>query len=995
MINLAEHTRHELFRALELIREARYVVIAPLAITAWVTAEPVPFAQRTSGKKKVLKKGDAWASLFDCAWFRFQGTVPKHARGQIAVLLDVHGEMLLVDATGNAVRGLTTKNSGFDQSHGLPGKHVHRMPLKAGGTVDLWADGACNDLFGKLSGEGRIRHADIALEHHELNALFHDLEVVLDLAKQLPQDTARAARLWEAARRSVAELRDYTEAEAPRARAHLAPELARRAGDHPLTLSAVGHAHMDLAWLWPVRETKRKTARTFATVLRNMERYPEYIFGASQPQQYAWIKESQPALWKQIKQRVAEGRWECQGAMWCEPDTNLASGEALARQLLYGTKFFVEEFGKRPRNLWLPDVFGYSGSLPQLLRHAGVENFMTIKLSWSTVNRFPHHTFHWQGIDGSSVLAHMPPQGTYNSAANPSAVLESERQYREKAISDRALLVFGIGDGGGGPGEDHLERLARCADVQGLPKVVQEPAEKFFARLQKQSEHFPRYCGELYLEKHQGTYTTQAANKKWNRRMEWALRSCELAAARAALSGSRYPQRELVPIWHEVLLYQFHDILPGSSITRVYDESLQRYAQLHRETTALTTIADQATLGKAGTATAIMNDLSWDRSGWIHSALPTGRSGSSAGTQWSHVTVPALGSVVLTKEGSAPSGLVATPTLLDNGILRVRLAIDGTLSSVVVTATGREVLNGPGNVLAIHRDHGDAWDFSLTYTDQTPEKAHLTSTSAHVDGPHAIVKQVWSYGASTITQQVVLTAGSQRLEFRTAADWQDGGRMVRTSFPVTVQTDAATCHIQFGTIQRATHRNTSWDAAKDEICAHTFVDLSERTHGVALLNDGKYGHRVHGNVLDLHLLRTPNFPDPVADRTHHTFTYALYPHVGDHVAGHVLREGYDLNCPLRVVPVATSAPALPSLCTVDAEHVVIEAIKRSEDGNATVFRLFESAGAEALCTVRFGFPIGKAWLTDLHEKAVEKLIIRDGAVMVPFKRFQIVTLRVS
>lgn len=983
MINLAEHTRNELTRALDRLRDARYDVIAPLKITAWVTKEPVSFAQRTSGTKKALTKGDTWATLFDCAWFRFQGTVPTAARGQLALLIDIHGELLLVDGKGAAVRGLTTKNSEYDLSHGLPGKHVHRITAKAGGVIDQWADGACNDLFGKLPGAGRIRHADIAIEHRELSALFHDLEVVLNLAKHLAQDSARAARLWDAAQRAVAELRDFTEAEAPRARAILAPELARRAGDHPLTLSAVGHAHMDLAWLWPVRETKRKTARTFATVLRNMERYPDYVFGASQPQQYAWIKESQPALWTKIKQRVAEGRWECQGAMWCEPDTNLASGEALARQLLYGTKFFVEEFGKRPRNLWLPDVFGYCGSLPQLLRHAGVEHFMTIKLSWSTVNRFPHHTFHWQGIDGSSVLAHMPPQGTYNSAADPSALIESERQYREKGISDRALLVFGIGDGGGGPGEDHLERLARCADLNGLPKVVQEPADLFFARLEKHTERYPRHVGELYLEKHQGTYTTQARNKKWNRAMEWALRGCELAAARAALGGARYPQRELVPIWHEVLLYQFHDILPGSSITRVYDESLARYAALHRETMALTTLADHATLGATGKATAVLNELSWQRSGWLR----TGRA-------WSHVTVPALGGVVLTTTGTAPSGLTATTALLDNGILRVRIARDGTLSSVVHLASGREALSGPGNVFAVYRDQGDAWDFSLTYADQAPERARLVSSSAQVDGPQAIVTQVWRSGASTITQHLVLSAGSGRLEFRTVADWQDGGRMLRTSFPVTVQAEAATCHIQFGTIQRPTHRNTSWDAAKDEICAHTFIDLSERSHGVALLNDGKYGHRAVGNVLDLHLLRTPSAPDPKADRAQHVFTYALYPHAGDHVAGHVLREGYDLNCPLRAVAVASTAPALPSLCTVDAEHVVVEAVKRSEDGSATVFRLFESAGAEATATVRFGFPVKKAWLTDLHEEHGQALAVRDGAVVIPFTRFQIVTLRV-
>jgi alpha-mannosidase len=333
--------------------------------------------------------------------------------------------------------------------------------------------------------------------------------------------------------------------------------------------------------------------------------------------------------------------------------------------------------------------------------------------------------------------------------------------------------------------------------------------------------------------------------------------------------------------------------------------------------------------------------------------------------------------------------------MLDNGILRVRIASDGTVESVVHLASGRETLAGPGNRFAIHRDNGDAWDFSLTYHRQEPERAVLATTSARIDGPHAIVTQAWTSGTSTITQELVLTAGSGRLEFRTVADWQDGGRMLRTSFPVAVRSDHATCHIQFGTIQRPTHRNTAWDAAKDEICCNTFLDLSEPTHGVALLNDGKYGHRAHGNVLDLHLLRTPGAPDPVADRAVHRFTYALYPHVGDHVAGRVLREGYDLNCPLRTVAVKPGAAPLPSLATVDAEHVVIEAVKRAEDGAGTVLRLFEAAGAEATTRVRFGFAVKKAWLTDLHEQPVQALKVVDGGVELALRPFQIVTLKLA
>jgi len=985
---LAEHTRGDLTRALNRLREAIYTPVAELRMTAWVTKEPVNFFKRTTGKKITPKKGEPWATLFDCAWFHFQGTVPRSARGQIVLLLDVHGELLVVDAKGAPLRGLTTKNSEFDLSHGLPGKHVHRISAKAGATVDVWADGACNDLFGRLPSEGRIRHADIAIEQPSVRALFHDLEVVLDLAQHAPANSARSARLWDAAERAVALLRDYTDDEAVRARAVLAPELARRTGDHPLTLSAVGHAHMDLAWLWPVRETKRKTARTFATVLRNMERYPDYVFGASQPQQYAWMKEAHPTLWKQIKSRVAEGRWEVQGGMWCEPDTNVTGGESLARQLLYGMKFWQQEFGKTVRDLWLPDVFGYCGSLPQLLQHAGIDRFMTIKLSWSNVNRHPHHTFHWQGIDGTSVLAHMPPEGTYNSSARPGSILATERNYADKGVSDRALLVYGIGDGGGGPGEDHLERLTRCKDLNGLPKVVQEPAIRFFDRLEKDAARFPTHVGELYLEKHQGTYTTQGRNKKWNRRMEWALRTCELANARAARNGRQYPLNELLPIWQEVLLYQFHDILPGSSITRVYEESLARYGELYRQTCALTAAAEQVILApKKSTgskATAVFNDLSWARSGWIRD-----------GKKWSHVTVDALAASIVVAAGvTAAADLSATTSELTNSLLRVRIGRDGSLSSIVHLATGREILTGSGNRLAVYRDDGDAWDFSMNYAAQVPESLSLVSTTARIDGPQAIVTQTWRYGESTVTQDVVLTSGSGRLEFRTNADWRDGGRMLRTAFPVAVRASSATCHIQFGTIQRPTHRNTSWEMAKNEICAHTFVDLSEPTHGVALLNDGKYGHRAEGNVLDLNLLRTPGFPDSQADRCVHEFTYALYPHTGDHVQGQVLREGYDLNCPLRSRPTTSTAHPLPSFAQLDTDHVIIEAVKGAEDGNGTIFRLFEAAGAEVTCRLRVGFAAKKAFLTNLHEVNDRALKLVDDSVELTLRPFQIVTIRV-
>ena len=480
------------------IDAAIYQHVQELAITAWVTAEPVPYAARQSGQEKQLILGEPWAKLWDCAWMHVTGQVPASAAGKkVVLLIDLNGEALLVDAEGNPALGLTTISSEFDLRLGMPGKRVIEMfdPAHGGEIVDLWLDAAANDLFGKYQNNGQLREAHIATCNESMRQLSHDFFVLHEMTVVLPESSARRAQILASLFEAANQLVDYTDAEALAARAILGVELGKTGGSPSLTLSAIGHAHMDLAWLWPLRETIRKGARTFATVLAMMDRYPDYVFGASQPQLYQWVKSYYPALYERVKQKVADGRWEIQGGMWVEPDTNISGGEALIRQLLHGVEFFEQEFGKTPRMLWLPDVFGYSGALPQLLKKSGIDYFMTIKISWSLFNTFPHHTFIWEGIDGSQVLAHMPPEGTYNSSAAPRALVTSEKEFRDKYVSDRALLVFGIGDGGGGPGTDHLENLAREKNLAGLPAVMQEPAEAFFDRIKADSHKYKTWVG--------------------------------------------------------------------------------------------------------------------------------------------------------------------------------------------------------------------------------------------------------------------------------------------------------------------------------------------------------------------------------------------------------------------------------------------------------------------------------------------------------------------
>lgn len=1034
-------TRHQLEHVLNEIEKRIYTVVAQLDIRAWCSREPLPFADRFKGQERVLRPGEVWGDLFDCAWFHFTGTVPPEAAGrQVVLLLDVHGELCVVNEHGVPLRGLTTVTSVYDLSLGWPGKRVYPLLDRAcgGERVDLWADGACNDLFGNLQGNGTVREAAIAVCDEQVKALYYDFEVLLDFVKAAPPDTARSQQILRALNDAAHILRDGTPEEVRAARAVLAPQLAKQGGDPALKITAIGHAHMDLAWLWPIRETIRKGARTFATALALMDEYPDYVFGASQPQLFAWMKERYPLLYAQIKRRVKEGRLEPQGAMWVEADTNISGGEALIRQLLYGKRFFRDEFGLDVRYLWLPDVFGYSAALPQILKKAGVAYFSTQKLSWSLINRFPHQSFHWQGIDGSTVLTHMLPEETYNSPALPRSVIKLEKNYHDKGVSEYALLAFGIGDGGGGPGEEHLERLARIKNLAGLCPVTQGPVAQFFPQWAEQADRFPTWVGELYLERHQGTLTTNARNKRYNRKMELALRELEWTSALlGVLDNVPYPQDLLDQTWREVLLYQFHDILPGSSIKRVYDESVARYQTMLQQVEEKTTQNNARLSAMIDTSTfrrpvVVYNSLSWTRSEWV-----------CVNGEWVYATVPPMGYVVVEAADERPiPSLTATETLLENDILRVELDADGAIRQIYDRRANRPMIadGEVANRLAVYRDDGDAWDFPMDYAERPPRYMQLVAAQAFVQGPQAVVEQTYRLGHSEVVQRVVLTAGSARIDFQTRIRWREPKTMLRTSFPVAVHADEATFEIQFGSIRRPTHRNTTWDLARDEVPAHRWVDLSQGDYGVALLNDCKYGHKVKGHTLDLNLLRSVPYPGPrlvrddevapgephhgYSDQCDHLVTYALYPHLGDHVEGRVARAGYELNVPLRATAVEPhvgpptggsptggsptgslptgslptgssptgSLPTGKAFIQVDAETVIVETVKRAQDGEGMIVRLYECAGRGVQTTLRLGFSVSSAQEVDLMEENARPLPLHDNTLNLSFMPFEIKTL---
>ena len=960
--------------------EEIYTPIARMDVEAFVTKEPVPYPERQSGKRIKLAPGDKWGDLWDCAWMRMSCKVPEYS-GFAVFRIDVGGEACVFE-DGTPYKGLTDKDSFYSFELGMPGKQICilKEQPKPGETLELWLDCGANDLFGEAERQnppeekiGYLHRAEICLCDKEKRALYYDSEVIRHLAEATEDESLKAEA--NAAFESAMEV---YKSDLARARGITKGFLAQKS-ESGFEITALGHAHIDLAWLWPLRETHRKAARTFSTLARNCELYPEYLFGVSQPQLLDWVKTEHPALYKQLKELYNARRLELQGGFWVECDTNLPCGESLVRQMIYGKRFFKEEFGYDEEILWIPDVFGYNAQLPQIMKKSGIKYFLTIKLSWNSVNRFPHSTFRWIGLDGSEILTHMPPEGNYNSAARAESLLNAEKKFMERDTDSRAMLLYGIGDGGGGPGMEHLERLRREYDLKGLPKVKQGFAIDFFREIDKDRAKFPEYRGELYLEKHQGTYTTQSKNKYYNRKLEGTLHDAEimLTAARL-LKGKGYPKEELEKIWKEVLLYQFHDIIPGSSIKRVYDESCARYKILRGEVLSLFAEAYNALAGTAesGGPGCVFNPSPFAFRGFVD---------TPEGARYAEAPALGFGGFAEYRGESA----AASEDTLENELIKVTFTPEGGIGSVLGKDDGFEYLRGEGNVIKSYQDTLNAWEVPADYAVNPFERAKLTKRGHRVCGGVAEMTQEFAVGGSRIVQTARLAPGSRRIDFRTEVDWRETHKMLRAAFPLTARNDEARCNIQYGDIRRPTHTRDSFAKAKKEICAHRWIDISDENHGAALLNDCKYGYRVWDCVLDIDLLRSSMYPGIDADKGTHAFTYSFYPHKDNYV-NRLTAEGYFLNTP--PVPLAKAPEGLCGvpLFTCSAENVAIDWVKLSEDGQSAVVRAYEFTGetAEARITPAKMLGLGRPVLCDLTENDIS-----PAGDTVKFGGYEIITLK--
>jgi len=808
-----------------------------------------------------------------------------------------------------------------------------------------------------------------------------------------------------------------------------------------VTIHASGHAHIDVAWLWTLAQTRQKAARTFYNVLRNMEQFPEYHYSQSQPQLYDFMREDRPELFQAIQARVKEGRWEPMGGMWVEADCNLSGAESLARQFLLGRSFFREHFGRDAESpvLWLPDVFGYAWALPQLIKQAGLKYFMTIKIGWSQYNRLPYDTFLWQGLDGTRILTHFstvrdvgsPYASTYNSMADPVEALGAWRNFQQKELHKDLLMAYGFGDGGGGPTREMLENIDAMCEFPGLPRVRQSSVRSFFESIDPlvESPMMPVWNGELYLEYHRGTYTTQARNKRANRRSEFLLHDAEFLATAAGLADPeyQYPQVEFTSAWRTVCLNQFHDIIPGSSIGPVYEESQAQYAKLTETVTGLRDGALERLAARLGAPLLLVNPAAFSNSDpvFIQGGLPAGRipvmGGKALITQmveggclvdagllppYSTTAVELQASPTKTAEAKAeePAG-DGDITVLENELLRVEFNSWGDLTRIYDRQAEREVLAGGAiaNQFQAFEDRPlnfDAWDVDIYYDDKLYLAEPASSIRMIENGPlRRTIEIVRRILGSPYTQRISLSRDSQRLDFDTTIEWNERSTLLKVAFPVDILSPLATYEIQWGSVQRPTHRNTSWDWARFESCAHKWVDLSEGGYGVSLLNDCKYGHDIQGNVLRLTLLRGPGVPDPAADYSEHRFTYSLFPHTGGWDE-RTQAGAYALNDPAigwiagKKAKAAGKGIDLRSLISVSTPNVIVETVKRAEDGQGMILRLYESQRVRCKTGIRFPVPVKAAWITDLLEENINQLQTLDQNLNLELKPYQIVTLRV-
>lgn len=1034
----------------------------------------VPDLKRISFKEAIQQEfrptrlGEWFGPSWSTHWFLVQIRIPEEFVGEeVQLIWNADNEAMIWSMDGATLQGLTG-GAGSDARH----DYILTTRADGGEVIQLYIEMACNGMFGAgnsgLIGPPdpnrffNLNEVDLAVPNKLAWELLHDFQIILGMAKDLPEDSLRGSQALHTANKIINAFipgNDHSISECLKIAQQF---LVSKNGDAQHQIYAIGHCHIDTAWLWPFDETIRKAARSWSSQINLMDRYPDYKFICSQAQQYEWIKERYLPLWDRIHEKVRNGQFLPTGGTWVEMDANMPSGESMSRQFLLGQRFFEKNFGRRCKVFWLPDSFGYSAQLPQLMKLADMNYFFTQKLSWNNVNKFPLTTFWWVGLDGSKTLTHMAPSETYNAQCTPEELVRSVKNHRDKVYSNSSLLVYGNGDGGGGPLSSMIERLRRMKDVDGLPKTRMALPTEFYENIEKTSEELPSWKGELYFELHRGIYTTHSLCKKLNRSCEVLLHDIELLATLCLMQFPdifQYPAEEFEEFRKMLCLTQFHDVMSGSSIEMVYDDCLEMFTKIdllgkrmRDEMLAKLLGSVDNTAMEEVKGLAVLNTMPWNRSEVIEvpleDGLPTMKQYSAFG-RGGYVIAQSAGATSITgydvsEEVSYNSVHVETDALnnttMENQFIRATFDKTGHLIYLYDKEVERDLIkpNERGNVFKMYDDiplFWDAWDVEIYHLEKF-RVVEEGSVQILEQGPLRcsllIEKQLSE--TSQLKQIVVLSAVSRRIDFETEVEWNENRQFLKVEFAWDILADNVSYECQYGHIARPTHYNTSWDAAKFEVVAQKFADMSEYGYGVALLNDSKYGYSAHQNVIRLSLLRAPKAPDSNCDIGQHAFKYAIYPHQNHFLQSDVVREGYNFNSPLitNVVPLSKVDAvkfAMPKFHIEGAPNVVLDTIKKAEDSNDVILRLYECYGGHARAKLMSSrivskivkcniledeqeiIPIidttaplnGRTFSTNLrvldddileYQQQAQEQQLLEGS-LIKFKPFEIVTLKIS
>ncbi|SHF19135.1 alpha-mannosidase [Marinitoga hydrogenitolerans DSM 16785] len=998
----------------------------------------------------IINVGERWGGRDVTAWFRKQILIPKEWLGE-KIILDLiiggnnenglWGAESLIYINGRPVQGL-------DRNH----REVYLKPewLKKG-KINI----AIKAFSGLQKEKCIFKRANIVKISEETEDFYYRALAVLKTVKVLNEGSFDYENLLKFLNNAINKIdfrkprsKEFYESikEANSYLKTILTEYKPEKENKPI-VNVVGHSHIDVAWLWRLKHTREKCSRTFSTVLHLMDQYPEYHFLQSTPQLYEFIKEDYPEIYAEIKKKVKEGKWEVTGGMWLEADCNVPSGESLVRQFLFGTRFMKKEFGINCKILWLPDVFGYSWALPQIIKKSGLKYFVTTKISWSQFNRPEYDTFNWRGLDGTEVLTHFittpdafgEPFYTYNGMMTPESVQGIWDNYRQKNINDELLLAYGWGDGGGGPTKEMLEMGKKMQELPGIPEVRFNKAEPFFERLEeriKDNPNLPVWDGELYLEYHRGTYTSQAQVKKNNRFSEILYHNVELFSFMASrfINEFDYPQEKINENWKIILRNQFHDILPGSSIHEVYEDSDKEFVKVMNSgekmlNKALEILASNIDL--SGEKLVVFNPLSWDRSGIVSLPWKEELSKKSFVTEngeklFTKIVgnenkkliiyvpeIPALGykafkivenNNVDDNNWSSKEQVIVKKDRIENKYYRIKLNKNGQITSIYDKEVQREILpvGSVANVFQVFEDRPmrfDAWDIDIYHLEKEYIVNDLIEMEIEESGPdRGVIKFKWNFLDSTIEQRMIVYSDKRRIDFKTDVDWHQHQILLKVAFPVDIRTTKATYEIQFGNVERPTHWNTSWDYARFETVAQKWADLSERNYGVSLLNNCKYGYSIKDNIMRLTLIKSGIEPDPQADQGHHSFTYSLYPHFGDWFDGGTTKESYELNYPLLAVMIESKGGNLPiekSLINIKANSVILDTVKKAEDDNSLILRFYEYGNQRDTVKIKLFDNIKEITECNLMEEEIGKIEFNENEFEFIIKPYEIKTFKLT